>query len=385
MSRAKALAMGDAPFTFAKCTSSSLMWGTVAALLPALFWGLYCFGPSSAYAVAASIGGALAGEAIAGGLRRRFTLWDGSAFLTGLLIGMAMPPGVSPFIPASASLFAVCVVKGSFGGLGSNWMNPALAGIAFALISWPEAMSSWSWPRQLSSPVAISGATPLGFVRVHAGAGFPGSTPLDLLSSSGLHFSGLDGSITDSLNRGLFSFLGAELPGGYIDLLLGNKPGAVGEISAILLLLSSIVLLARRVIRWEIPASILASFAFLTWTFGGLPLGNGFFAGDVLFSVLTGSFILVTFFMAPDPVTSPSSRMGMIIYGLGIGSITFLLRSFGSSAEGTAFAVILMNCVVPALSAMEMKVYGRRAAKAAGTQSGGGNGTTVEGGSSGIR
>jgi Na+-translocating ferredoxin:NAD+ oxidoreductase subunit D len=117
-------------------------------------------------------------------------------------------------------------------------------------------------------------------------------------------------------------------------------------------------------IRWEIPASIIASFALLTWAFGGLALGRGFFAGDALFSVLSGSFLLVAFFMAPDPVTSPSSRSGMLIYGIGIGLLTFVLRAFGSSAEGTAFAVILMNCGVPALARLDSKAYLRRASKA---------------------
>ena len=139
MSRAKALSMGDAPFVFNKRTSASLMWGTAAALLPALAWGVFCFGYSALLPVAAAIGGALAGEAVFDGLRRRFTLWDGSAFLTGLLVGMAMPAGIFPLIPAVASLFAVTVVKGAFGGLGSNWMNPALAGIVFALVNWPVA------------------------------------------------------------------------------------------------------------------------------------------------------------------------------------------------------------------------------------------------------
>ncbi len=372
MRRAKNLSIGDAPYAFKKRTSASLIWGTAAALLPALGWGIYCFGFTAAIVVAASVGGALVGEACAGALMRRFTLWDGSAFLTGLLVGMAMPPGISPLIPAAASLFAVSVVKGAFGGLGSNWMNPALAGIAFSLVNWPAQMRAWATPHHLAGLAGISGATPLGFARSHAAAAIAGSSNMDILVAGGMRASGIDASVTEALNRGIFSPLGADLPGGYIDLLLGNKAGALGELSAILILAASVILLSRRVIRWEVPASIIGSFALLTWAFGGLSLGNGFFAGDVLFSVLSGSFLLVTFFMAPDPVTSPSSRAGMLIFGAGTGSLVFLLRTFGASAEGSAFAVIMMNCAVPAIARLDTAATRRRAAKAsAGTARGG--------------
>lgn len=350
MKGAKTLAMGNAPFAFDKRTTGSLMWGVSLALAPALAWGIFCFGVPAVIVVCASVLGALVGEAAAGALRRRFTLWDGSAFLTGLLVGMAMPPGISPFIPAAASFFATAMVKGAFGGLGSNWMNPALAGVAFALVNWPAQMSSWTVPQQLSGIAATSGATPLALAKAQGGI-------------SGIAATATDSSVTDALNQGLFSQLGAQLPGGYIDLVVGNKAGALGELSGILILAASIVLLARKVIRWEIPASIVASFAILTWAFGGIPSGQGMFSGDLLFAVFSGSFLLVAFFMAPDPVTSPSSSVGMILYGVGIGSITFLLRSFGSRSEGSAFAVILMDCAVPAIAKLDAGISRWRASR----------------------
>lgn len=363
MKRAKTLLMGEAPFVFSKRTSVSLMWGTSAALLPALAWGILCFGMAAVVPVAASIVGAFVAEAIASGLRRRFTLWDGSAFLTGLLVGMAMPAGISAYVPAIASFFAIAVVKGAFGGLGSNWMNPALAGIAFALLNWPGQMSAWTLPPRLAGLSGISGATPLGFVRSHIA--LSGSGPMAVLGAGGFNSSGLDSSITEALNRAVFVPLGAELPSGYIDLFIGNKAGALGELSAILILAASIVLVSRKMIRWEIPASIVASFSILTWALGGLP-GNGLFAGDVLFSVLSGSFLIVAFFMSTDPVTSPSSRPGMLVYGIGIGSLSFLFRAFGALPEGCAFAVILMNCAVPLLAKMDVAAFRRRAMKSAG-------------------
>jgi len=351
--------MSDAPFVFAKRTSASLMWSTAAALLPALAWGIYCFGLASALPVAASIAGALAGETLASGIRRRFTLWDGSAALTGLLVGMAMPPGISPLIPAASSFFATSVVKGAFGGLGSNWMNPALAGIAFALVDWPAQMGAWTVPGRLTGLAALSGATPLAFARTHAAAS-SATGGVGILAAGGASFSSLDASVTDALNKGLFSRAGAVLPGGYIDLLLGNKSGAIGEVSAILILAASIVIISRKMIRWQVPAWIVGTFSLLTWTFGGLRLGEGLFAGDVLFALLTGSILIVAFFMATDPVTSPSSSLGIALYGIGTGLLIFLLRNFGSSAEGSAFAVILMNCAVPAIDRLGSRVSARR-------------------------
>ena len=226
-------------------------------------------------------------------------------------------------------------------------------------------MSAWVGPRHLARVAGVSGATPLDLARTNG---------IDFLSAVGARSSGIDSSLTEALNRGIFSPLGADLPRGYIDLLIGNKAGALGELSAILILAASILLISRKTIRWEIPASIIACFALLTWVFGGLPAGSGFFAGDVLFSVLTGSFLLVAFFMAPDPVTSPSSRAGMILYGAGIGAISFLFRAFGASPEGSAFAVILMNCAVPALATLDRGAHKRRAARASQALVGGGDG-----------
>lgn len=351
MTSGKTLTLGNAPFAFDRRTTFSLMWGVALALLPALAWGIFSFGAPAAIVVCASILGAILGEAASAALRRRFTLWDGSAFLTGLLVGMAMPPGISPFIPAAAAFFATAIVKGAFGGLGSNWMNPALAGVAFALVNWPAEMSSWTLPNQLAGIASVSGATPLSLSRAQGGG------------MAALAASSTDSSITSALNQGIFSHLGAELPGGYIDLAMGNKLGALGELSGILILAASIVLLARKVIRWEIPASIVAVFALLTWVFGGLPLDDGFCSGDVLFAVFSGSFLLVAFFMAPDPVTSPSSRLGMLLYGGGIGAITFLFRAFGSRSEGTAFAVLLMDCSVPAIARLDATISRWRASR----------------------
>jgi len=350
MTGARNLVLGQAPHIFHPQSTASLTWGVALALSPAALWGIYCFGAAAGFAIGASIVSALLGELIVDGLSRRFTLVDGSAFLTGLMIGMAMPPGVPLFIPICASLFAMLVVKGAFGGLGSNWMNPALAGIAFAILDWPRQMGAWLLPRHIAGVVGVSGATPLEFVRQRI-AGLPTlADPLGLLKAAGFRFSDLDNRVTDFLNQVFFSRIGSDMPSGYFDLLIGNKPGSPGELSGLLLLAASIVLIARRMIRWEVPATIIGGFAILTWVFGGLQFGTGLCSGDVLFALFTGSFLLVAFFMATDPVTSPSTRMGMFVYGLGIAIIAFLIRVFGSMSEGSAFAVLIMNCVTPLIA-----------------------------------
>jgi len=339
-------AAAPAPFIHVGFTTATLTRDCVLVLLPSLVWGFYCFGIRAALVVLASISSALIGELILDWVARRFSLFDGSAFLTGLLLGLAMPPGVPFYVPCISALFAVIVVKGCFGGIGSNWMNPALGGLVFSLISWPRAMSTWLLPRHLAGVAGISGATPLGFVRDHAAAGSSG-TVLEILTGSGINFSETDKNITLFLNETFFAPIGAELPFGYLDLLLGNRSGSIGELSGLLLLIGSVILIARRSIRWEIPLSILISFGLLTRIFGGLPFGEGLFSGDLLFSLFSGSFLLVSFFMATDPVTSPRTKTGRYVYGTGVGILTFLLRTFGSQPEGTAFALLMMNCFTP--------------------------------------
>lgn len=359
MTREGHMLVGPAPHIHVRQSSSSLAWGTSLVLAPALLWGIYCFGLDAILPVAAALAAALVGEALVGLVRGRMTLGDGTAFLTGLLIGLSMPPAVPLLIPVAASLFAVCLVKGSFGGLGSNWMNPALAGLVFALLDWPSSMGTWALPRQLAGVAGVSGATPLGFVHSRILGGSASGGMLNILGSAGYQATPFDAGVTGALNDFFFGRLGASLPSGYIDLLVGNKAGSIGEISGLLLLIGSIILVSRRMIRWEIPASMLFVFSAFVWTFGGLPLGTGFFSGDVLFALLSGSVLLVAFFMATDPVTSPCTRGGMVLYGACIGALTFALRQFGSNAEGVAFAVVIMNCFVPAISSAELRRHAR--------------------------
>lgn len=393
------LIVSKSPQFFDRTSTASIMWTVVFCLSPAALWGVYEYGAQALAVLLTSTAAAVITEWIIGramqrstGARRgdsrdhaqrdgtkrdrdsrdrdstghqpgilgsgsaRSSLSDGSAVLSGLLIGLTMPPAVPLYIPAVAGIVAMAVVKWSFGGLGNNWMNPALAARAFVQFSWPQQMSSWRLPRALLAgggnvPDAVSGATPLGLVHQQPlAAKVAAGGPLELLKSVGYPRTNLDVSVTQWLNSHLLGHLGVSLPAGYIDLFVGNTSGAIGESSALLLLIGSIFMFGRRIISWQIPLSFFLSFALLEWIAGGLQYGGALFGGDVLFEVLGGGFLLVIFFMATDTVTSPMTGTGMLIFGAGAGIVAFVIRAFGALPEGAGMAVIFMNMFVPLIN-----------------------------------
>jgi Na+-translocating ferredoxin:NAD+ oxidoreductase subunit D len=316
-----------APHLRSRDTTARLMWTVSATLAPAAAWGVALYGVQAAWVMLASIAAAVLTELAVNLAQGRRTIGDGSAFLTGLLVGMNMPPAVPGFIPVVASVFAIAVVKQTFGGLGRNWMNPALAGRVFVMFCWTSEMTTWTPPRGMallrligaSAPDAVSGPTPLA------------------------------GTATAWLARG----------GTYWDLFLGNIPGSIGEVSTLLLLIGAAVLFARGIITWAIPVSYLGVFFALTWVLGGLPEGAGFFRGDVIFQAFAGGLALGVFFMATDMVTSPLTPAGQLWYGAGAGALTFLIRFFGGLPEGVSLSIILMNMVVPVINQLTgPKVFG---------------------------
>jgi electron transport complex protein RnfD len=327
------------------------MWTVTACLLPAAVWGVYVFGLRALWVMLASTAAAVLSEYLVGLPLRKFTLGDGSAVLTGLLVGMNMPPAVPVYIPVIASVFAIVVVKWTFGGLGSNWMNPALAGRVFVFFSWTRHMTTWTMPRTLPAVDGFTSATYLGVVKtgVAEATGATGG-PMAILSQSGFPHSRIDTTVTDWLNAAVLQPLGIDLPYGYVDPFVGNIPGSIGEVSALLLMIGAVVLFAKKIITWEVPATYFLTFGLLTWVFGGNVHGMGAFSGDVLFHVLSGGFMLAVFFMATDMATSPITRRGLLIYGAGVGFLTFLIRTYGSFPEGASLAIILMNVFVPLIN-----------------------------------
>ncbi len=342
------LSLPPAPHLGVRVSSAGMTWLVALSLAPATAWGVFLFGVPALLVLAVSIGAAIVAEALSSLLLRRFTLHDGTAFLTGLIVGLLMPAGVPLFVPAAASAFAILVVKQSFGGLGRNWMNPAMAGIVFSLLSWSGPMSQWIPARGGVTDAAA--LPPLEALRnALAGPGAGSGTPLAILAEAGYRFSDLDSSIVSWINSHVLAFLGIALPPGSFDLIVGHVPGAIGTVSLPFLALGAALLLRRRVVRWHVPVFYVASFAVLSLVFGGLATGQGWLAGEPGFHVLSGSLLLGAFFAAPDPVTSPLTKGGKCLFGAVLGVLTFFTRTFGSLGDGVAVAIILGNCVTPLL------------------------------------
>ncbi|PIE05197.1 MAG: Na+-transporting NADH:ubiquinone oxidoreductase subunit D [Spirochaetales bacterium] len=282
--------ISSSPQIHARGSTRSVMWWVIAALIPAGVWSVVLFGLRPLLVILTATAAAVACEALLNALfKRPQTIGDLSAVVTGLLIAYNMPPHVPLFVPAAASVFAIAVVKWSFGGLGANWMNPALAGRVFVFFSWGKAMTQWTFPRVPGAADAVSGPTPLGSI----------------------------------------------------------IPGSLGEMSALLLIAGGLFLVILRIVDWEIPLAYLGSFAFLIWLFDGMQYGSGAFSGDVVFHLCSGGLMLGAWFMATDMVTTPLTRRGRLIFGLGCGFFTFVIRRFGNLPEGVSLAIIFMNILTP--------------------------------------
>ena len=258
-------------------------------------------------------------------MKKPSTIGDMSAVITGVLLALNVPYTTPWWVIFIGAVFAVGVAKLSFGGLGQNIWNPAIAGRVFLLVSFPTYMTTWSAPKGLFGVDAVTGATPLGVIK------------------EGL----LQGSSVPEL-MGSFS---------YKDLLLANIGGSAGEVCALALLAGFVYLCVRKVIKPWITLSIFATVALTSLIFWGI---NPARFTDTLFNLLTGGLILGACFMATDYVTSPMSAWGGVIFGVGIGFLTMMIRYFGSYPEGVSFAILIMNSVVPLLNMwFKQKKYGR--------------------------
>jgi Na+-translocating ferredoxin:NAD+ oxidoreductase subunit D len=302
------------------------MWSVSASLLPAMLTGAYYFGPRAVFTVLLCIISALLSEYIyQKGLGKRITLNDGSSFLTGLLLGMNLPPSVPFYIPITGSFVAIVITKQLFGGLGYNIFNPALIARAFLLVSFPKLMTVWTAPTTAFLGMdALTTATPLGILKEQ------GQARLIEIFGDKLHL--------------------------YWQLLAGNRAGCIGETSGIALIIGAAFLFFRRYITWHIPLSFIGTAALIAWIFGGT---EGVFTGDPLLHVLGGGMLLGAFFMATDYVTSPSMKSGQIVFGIGCGFLTMLIRLKGGYPEGVMFAILIMNCFSPLIDrGFKSRVFG---------------------------
>jgi len=292
------------------------MFGVCIALIPALIASLYFFGLGSAIVLLTSVAACVFFEwAITRFIlgRERLTICDGSAVLTGLLLGFNLPSNLPIWIIIIGALVAIGIGKLTFGGLGCNPFNPALVGRVFLLISFPVQMTSWPLSGQLGYLDAETGATPLALMKL-------------------------------AIKEGDTSYLD-QLPSAF-DMLVGQTGGSLGEVSALCLLIGCCYMIWKKIITWHIPVSILGTVFVLAGLFH---LIDSSYANPVQ-DILAGGLMLGACFMATDYVTSPMTAKGQLIYGCAIGVLTVLIRDFGSYPEGMSFAILIMNGFTPLIN-----------------------------------
>jgi electron transport complex protein RnfD len=337
-----------------------VMWTVAAALAPACIFAVYLFGTAALILIVVSVLSAVAGEALIQLLLKRpVTVLDGSAAVTGLLLAMNVPPLAPYWMVAIGSFFAVIIVKQFFGGLGFNIFNPALAARALLMASWPVHMTA-KWhafsPGNMLSPEI---GNSFGFSTEVFDA-LTRATPLSLLKEGQRLFTGGHG-----IDR-LYDMLTS--PGMLKALFLGNVGGVVGETSALLLLAGALVLFLRKIITWIVPASFIGTVAVITAVYYYAEAVPGFYLMP-LFHCLSGGLFLGAFFMATDPVTSPVSSKGMIIFGVGCGVLASVIRLWGGYPEGVSYSILIMNAFVPLIDRYTRpRVFGTRERAAGGAR-----------------
>ncbi|MBR1695123.1 MAG: RnfABCDGE type electron transport complex subunit D [Selenomonas sp.] len=294
-------------------TISHIMWQVNAALMPAALFAIWWFGIPALINMLVGVVFAVLGEYLwQKGMHQPITAFDGSACITGLLLAMSMSPVLPPYMVAIGSLLAVVVAKQSMGGLGFNIFNPAHIGRAALMVSWPVAMTTWTKMADVSGGVdAMTSATPLNILKMQG---------YDALIAT-------FGSQSDL----------------YWNLFIGTRNGSLGETSTLLLLLGGLYLIWKGYVNWQVPVTMIATVAILTWIFGPA----GLFTGDPVFHVMAGGLMLGAFFMATDMVTIPMTIKGQLIIAVGAGALTVLIRLVGGYPEGVCYSLLLMNAVTP--------------------------------------
>ncbi len=293
--------LSSSPHIRHEATTARIMMDVVIALVPAGIAGVIFFGLNAAITIALAVAAAVLTVALIQlATKKKVTVNDWSAAVTGLIVAYNITPTAPWYLPVLGSVFAIGIVKQVFGGLGHNFMNPAAAARVFLATAFSVQMTNW--------PVvadAVSNATPLAILK---------------------------GFSTDPLPS-------------VTNMLIGNHGGCIGETCAAALILGGVYLLVRRVITWHIPVAFIGTVGILTFVFGP----EGLFTGNVVYHLLGGGLLLGSIFMATDYVTSPITRKGQMIYGLGCGFFTFLFRYFGSMPEAVSVSILLMNILAPTI------------------------------------
>lgn len=322
------------PFTHAEKSVQRTMLTVLLALTPATLFGGWLFGWPAILLFCITVGACVAVEAVClalAGRPVRTTVADGSAILTGWLLAMSLPPWAPWWTGVLGAVFAIALAKHAFGGLGQNVFNPAMVARVALLVSFPVVMTAWVSPQPLFSP----GAPALGAaLDITFGSG----TPDAVSSATAL------GHVKTELSRGIpVTQSAAEAPA-LRDLAFGVRGGSLGETSAILVLVGGLFLLARRIISWHIPVAVLGSLFMMGTLFHAI---NPARFADGSFHLFSGASFLGAFFIATDYVTSPVSKTGQLVFGIGCGILAWVIRTFAGYPEGMAFAVLLMNALTP--------------------------------------
>ncbi len=311
---------------------SHIMWHVNLALAPAAVFAVFWFGMPALVNMAVGAFFAVAAEYVwQRAMGQKVTALDGSAFLTGILLAMSMSPLLPPYMAAIGSILAIVVAKQSMGGLGWNIFNPAHIGRAALMVSWPVAMTTWTKMQNMGAENAVDAMT--------------SATPLAILK-----YQGYDALVN--------VFGGpSEM---YQALFLGTRNGSLGETSTVLLAVGGLYLIWRGYANWVVPAGMIGTVALLTWVFGP----SGLFTGAPLVHVMTGGLMLGAFFMATDMVTIPMTVKGQLIFAIGAGAITVLIRLVGGYPEGVCYSLLLMNAVTPLIDRfVKPQIFGAGGAK----------------------
>lgn len=288
------------PHIWSGLSTGKVMYTVVGTLLFPIAASVYFFGIRSLFIILTSVIVSLLSEWVSKKLRNKPFVMDGSAVVTGVLLALVLPPGISLWMVALGAIFAIAIVKEAFGGLGQNIFNPALAARAFMTVSFAEPMTTWLIPRTVD---AVTSATPLaeGFV--------------------------------------FTSRLAARLAL-YKDMFIGNRVGSLGETSMVAILVGGLILIALQIIDWRIPVTYLGTVVVLSFALGE----------DPLFQLMAGGLMLGAFFMATDYVTCPLTYRGRVIFGLGCGLVTMVIRGWGGLPEGVCYSILFMNAVTPLIN-----------------------------------
>ncbi len=340
------LVVSGSPHAFSKDSVSRRMWGVVLALLPAAAYSVYLFGLGAFIVLLTSVLGCVLIEYfiqrfMMGG---KVTVINGSAVITGLLLAMNLPSNLPIWIILIGCVVAIGLGKYAFGGLGQNIFNPAILGRVFLLISFPQQMTSWPLPfvNRTTYLDATTGATYLSKMKMEAMSVVDTATGASAVDGS------TGASAVNTVSEAAIDALN------WVDALLGNMGGSLGEMSAVALLIGGVFMLLRGIISWHIPVSIIATVMLFAW-------GAGV---DPVMSVLSGGVMLGAIFMATDYVTSPMTHRGMIIYGVMIGVITMVIRLWGAYPEGVSFAILIMNGFTPLINKfVRPRQFGERRVK----------------------